>query len=86
MMVANWVTVLQHDPMPGLEAQICASDIFSMATYQEPSKEQQKAFKKKITTCAHQANKLHRKFFIVTDKASAPYLRQLFGKTVTLAY
>ena len=35
--------------------------------------------KEQIRTCAKQANKEHRQFFIVTDQNSAPYIKEQFG-------
>jgi len=87
LMISSWVMGMQHEPLPSFAARTCTSQLFTIVTYQEPTKEQQQNLRQKVVECASiVASQRQQQFFVVTDRGSVPYLREFFGDRVTLAY
>lgn len=84
LMLANWANVMQYRANVDREAVRCSGRLFPIAMYQAASPEQQGALIAQVRECIALAEKAGRKYYIVTDHASVPQLRGLFGERVQL--
>jgi hypothetical protein len=82
LMPANWVTVMQPHANANTRAQICSAELYTIVMYQEVTPSQQADLKHKVQECIKLARAGHYNYYIVTDNASAPFVRQFFGDYV----
>jgi hypothetical protein len=85
MMVPNWAGALAFKDRTHM-GRWCAGRIYAAAMYMPAGKEQQDFYKDRVLACAGMAREHGQEFYVVTDPASAPYLRDMFGNQVKLVY
>jgi hypothetical protein len=79
LMPANWIEVMQPQAAVDSTAQVCSAQLYTIAMYQEFGPTQQTDFKNKVRECIRLAKAAGRNYYIITDNASVPYLKDFFG-------
>lgn len=85
MQVPYWADMMQYSASPSdFQAVQCMGKIYSNLAFGTYDAAAQKLLTKELETCAIAAHKRGETFYVVTDPASAPHVRALLGKLVTI--
>lgn len=85
-LISNWANLMQYNSDSTPASAACTGVIFSTLTFPTGKPEDQATLTDAVRTCIAQALARNRPYFIVTDPASLPHLRELFGEAPTYVY
>jgi hypothetical protein len=82
----NWADLMQYNTDGTPASGLCSGKIFALQAYGNGTETEQDQLVQAVQDCIAAAADRHRPYFIVTDAASAPRLRETFGDHVTYIY
>ncbi len=87
MQVAFWANMMQYDSSRGdFEALHCVGALYSNLAFGSYTNAEQQQMKTKLKECAFKAKQRGETFYVITDKHSAPVIRDTFGDVVKVVY
>lgn len=87
MQIPYWANVMQFDASGGdLQSWRCSSALYTNQTTGSFTPAEQRALLDKIKECANLANISGQKFYVVTDKVSAPIIKRELGDVVEVVF
>ena len=84
--LTNWTNLMQYTTDGTPASGLCSGKIFALQAYGTGSPDEQNQLITAVKDCIVAAADRHRPYFIVTDEASVPRLRDLFGESATYIY
>jgi hypothetical protein len=84
--IPNWANLMQYTTDSTPESGLCSGRIFSALAYDDGSEQNQQLLIANVNDCITQALARHRPYYIVTDAASLPHIRDIFGNRITYVY
>lgn len=84
--IPNWANLMQYTTDSTPESGLCSGRIFSALAYSGSNQHGQETLIANVNDCIAQALARHRPYYIVTDTASLPHVRAIFGDRVKYVY